>query len=157
MRLTEIMRKAVETVSPSIPAGDAWQLMQLRRIHHLVVMNEHRVVGIFSDRDAGGMRGEGVRKDRAVADLMTPQVVTALPTTTIRRLANSRCRQSRHDLRCHQIHRLSSGRRKRAPRRDRHPIGLAHAHRSGSGTTRASHQALDTEVTRSARPRHVLA
>jgi acetoin utilization protein AcuB len=88
MRLTEIMRKAVETVSPSIPAGDAWQLMQLRRIHHLVVMNEHRVVGIFSDRDAGGMRGEGVRKDRAVADLMTPQVVTALPTTTIREAAN---------------------------------------------------------------------
>jgi CBS domain-containing protein len=46
------------------------------------------VVGILSDRDAGGRQGISVRKGRTVEELMTTHVVTVEPTTTVRKAAN---------------------------------------------------------------------
>jgi acetoin utilization protein AcuB len=81
------MTKGVKTIAPTAAAEDAWNLMRLHRIHHLVVTEENRVVGVLSDRDTGGRRG--VVAGRTVADLMTRRAVTVEPTATVRQAANS--------------------------------------------------------------------
>ena len=88
MRVLDVMTKDVETISPANAAEDAWELMCRCGFHHLVVTRGSRVVGIFSNRDAGGRRGASLRRDRAVEELMTTHVVTVEPTTTVRKAAN---------------------------------------------------------------------
>jgi acetoin utilization protein AcuB len=88
MRVQDVMTEAVETIAPGAAAEDAWQVMRLHGIHHLVVAEGARIVGVLSDRDAGGRAGTSVRKGRTVADLMTERVVTVPPTTPIRKAAN---------------------------------------------------------------------
>jgi acetoin utilization protein AcuB len=46
------------------------------------------VVGVLSDRDAGGRAGASVRARSSVADLMTTPVVTTEPDATVRQIAN---------------------------------------------------------------------
>jgi len=60
----------------------------LQGIHHLVVTQRNKVVGVISDRDAGGRHGASIRKGRIVADLMSDRVATAEPTMTVRKAAN---------------------------------------------------------------------
>jgi FOG: CBS domain len=88
MRVEDVMTRAIQTISADASAEDAWNLMRTQRIHHLVVTEGSRTIGILSDRDAGGPRGTSVRKNRTVRDLMTTHVVTVPPTTTIRQAAN---------------------------------------------------------------------
>lgn len=88
MRLQDIMSTGVRTIRPGRSAEDAFQEMRRRGIHHLVVMDRGRVVGIISERDLGGRRGPALRGNRTVADVMTPHVVSAKPTTTLRQAAN---------------------------------------------------------------------
>jgi acetoin utilization protein AcuB len=88
MRLADLMETSVATVTPELPAEHAWQRMRQRRIHHLVVVDGSRVIGLLSDRDLGSVGGLGLRQNRAVGDLMTRHVVTARPTTTVREAAN---------------------------------------------------------------------
>jgi len=88
MRVQDLMTDAVRTVSPTTSAEDAWQLMQQTGIHHLVVVADSRIAGIVSDRDLGGARGRSLRHAKSVADVMTSDVVTVLPETTVRKAAN---------------------------------------------------------------------
>lgn len=88
MRVQELMTDDVRTVQPSTPAGEAWEYMRSKRIHHLVVTNGGAIVGLLSDRDAGGLAGRAVRDGRTVADLMTRNVVTIERTDTVRRAAS---------------------------------------------------------------------
>jgi CBS domain-containing protein len=88
MRVQDLMTRGVKTISPTAGAEDAWNLMQLHGIHHLVVTAGADVVGVLSDRDAGGVRGAAVRANRAVSDLMTAPAVTIEPTATVRRAAS---------------------------------------------------------------------
>lgn len=88
MRATELMTTNVKTVSPHVSAADAFELMRSQGIHHLVVTKDSAVVGILSDRDAGGRSGSKLRAQSRVSDLMTPSVVTVSPTETVRRIAN---------------------------------------------------------------------
>jgi CBS domain-containing protein len=88
MRVQEVMTEGVKTIAPTTAAEDAWNVMRLDRIHHLVVTKANRVLGVLSDRDAGGRRGAAVRAHRTVADLMTAPAVTVAPTTTVRQAAN---------------------------------------------------------------------
>jgi CBS domain-containing protein len=88
MRMQDLMTKPVFTVSAAAAAEDAWNLMRAQRVRHLVVSDRNRVVGVLSDRDAGGARGSAVRRNRTVAELMTRQVVTVPPDATIRKAAN---------------------------------------------------------------------
>jgi hypothetical protein len=46
-------------------------------------MEARRLVGVLSERDLGGRAGAAVRKRRRVQDLMTPQVVSVAPETTL--------------------------------------------------------------------------
>ena len=83
-----MMTAGVKTIAPTAAAEDAWNAMRLNRIHHLVVTNGKQIVGVLSDRDAGGRRGASVRTNRVVADLMTAPAVIADPTLTVREAAN---------------------------------------------------------------------
>ena len=88
MRVQDVMTEEVETISPANAAEDAWELMRTNGFHHVVVTRGSRVVGILSDRDAGGRRGVTVRRGHTVGELMTPHVVTVEPTTTVKKAAN---------------------------------------------------------------------
>lgn len=66
---------------------DAWNVMRVNRIHHLVVTKANRVVGVLSDRDAGGRRGAAVRANSTVADLMNAPAVTVVRRITEERHA----------------------------------------------------------------------
>lgn len=88
MRIQEIMNTNVHVVPATESASRAWELLRLRRIHHLVVTRGGKVAGILSDRDLGGPRGTAVREKKIVAHLMTPFVLSAKPATTVRQAAN---------------------------------------------------------------------
>jgi CBS domain-containing protein len=62
--------------------------MRRGRIRHLVVMEAKRLVGVLSERDLGGRAGADLRKRRRVQDLMTVQVASAEPETTVREAAD---------------------------------------------------------------------
>lgn len=88
MRVQEVMSDDVRTVSPATPVRQAWSLMKTDRIHHLVVVDGRRVVGVLSERDASG-RGGGARNSRTVQDVMTKPVVTIEHDATVRKAANA--------------------------------------------------------------------
>jgi CBS domain-containing protein len=88
MRVQDVMTGGVKTIAPAAAAEDAWNLMRVHRIHHLVVTESRQVVGLLSDRDAGGKRGASLRANHTVADLMTAPVVTVDRATTVRQAAN---------------------------------------------------------------------
>ena len=83
MRVQEVMSDDVRTVPPAMPARQARSLMRTDRIHHLVVVDGRRVVGVLSDKDAGG-----ARDGRTVGQLMAKQVVTIKHDATVRQAAN---------------------------------------------------------------------
>jgi acetoin utilization protein AcuB len=87
MRLGEIMRTRVETISPGASAGEAVERMRRSRIRHLVVQDGTTVVGVISDRDLA--RGSvAKRQARTVGDVMTSPALTCSPHTTLREAAN---------------------------------------------------------------------
>jgi CBS-domain-containing membrane protein len=88
MRLEGIMSRDVKTVSTSEPAARAYEIMRMRHIHHLVVVEQGKIVGILSERDLGGPRGAALRKSHRVSELMTPQVICGKLDTTVRQAAN---------------------------------------------------------------------
>lgn len=88
MRLDEIMTTRVVAIGPEEAASAAWSRMQRKRIRHLVVVDGARLVGMLSERDLGGPGGAEVRRGRVVRELMTLQVATARPGTTLRQAAN---------------------------------------------------------------------
>ena len=59
MRVQDVMTDQVYKVSPDTTAEDAWNLMGMRRIHHLVVTQAGRIVGLLSARDFAGVKGVG--------------------------------------------------------------------------------------------------
>ena len=79
MRVQDVMIEGVQTTTPTASAEDAWESMRAKGIHHLVVTEGPQIVGILSDRDAGGRRGGAVRRNHQVADLMTAPAVTVPP------------------------------------------------------------------------------
>ncbi len=88
MRLAEIMSSPVETIEAGEPAENAWNRMRIRGIHHLVVIEEGKAVGVLSARDLSGPRGVALRWAGMAGELMTSPIVTAAPTTTVRQAAN---------------------------------------------------------------------
>lgn len=88
MRARDVMTAGVLTVSPNTSAAGAARLMRSRRIHHLLVKDGAGRAGIVSDRDLGGRLSATATRDRTVAALMTPKVVTVDTNATIRQIAN---------------------------------------------------------------------
>jgi len=77
------MSPDVVSVASSDAASVAWTRMRRRGIHHLVVLDGSRVVGILSERDLGGASGARTRKDRVVRELMTPRVESIESDTSV--------------------------------------------------------------------------
>jgi CBS domain-containing protein len=86
MRLRDIMTAGVVTIGPRDTAAAARATMRGHGIRHLVVVEDDRVVGLISERDLGRTRGN--RSGTTVAELMTRDVVSATPATTLRQAAN---------------------------------------------------------------------
>lgn len=87
MRLDDVMSRGVLKIAPWATADFAWNVMHVKNIHHLVVVDANEVTGVISERDLGGRRGPSVRAGKTVADLMTTRLITATPTTTLKRAA----------------------------------------------------------------------
>lgn len=85
MRLADIMTTRVERVGLNESPAHARTLMRLRRIHHLVVVDDHKVKGLLTDED---LRGPEADASPTVAPLMTTGVATAPPDLTVRKAAN---------------------------------------------------------------------
>jgi acetoin utilization protein AcuB len=88
MRVQDVMTRSVKTISPDETADAAYETMRMRRIHHLVVVENGQMVGVLSDRDLGSQGGAAVRKGQAVRELMTAGVVSVPPDTPMRKVAN---------------------------------------------------------------------
>ena len=89
MRVSEVMSAGVHTVRPGTPAANARERMRTKQIHHLLVKEGAKLVGVLSARDLArsARRGNATRK-LLVADFMTPRVVTVTPDTSVHRAAN---------------------------------------------------------------------
>ncbi len=88
MRLQDIMNRKIETIAADAEADEANERMRQQHVHHLVVVEEGRPVGIISERDLGGKNRSLMQNGSTVADLMTSDFVSAKPTTTIKEAAN---------------------------------------------------------------------
>jgi CBS domain-containing protein len=80
--MNEIMSAPVACIDATATGDAAWNEMRMQSSHHLVVKQGRDIVGIVSSRDLAQGR------DRLVAELMTRDVVTADPETTVHKAAN---------------------------------------------------------------------
>lgn len=80
------MTPEIKTISPSASLGEARATMKLSRIRHLLVREGRQIVGVVSDRDFGVLTAANAQQ--RVADVMTGDLVTATPETTVRQAAN---------------------------------------------------------------------
>lgn len=88
LRVQDFMTTHVEVIAPTATADQAFEEMQRRGIHHLVVGDRNGPVGLVSHRHMGGRQGAALRRNRTVAELMSPSLVTVSPTATARQAAN---------------------------------------------------------------------
>jgi acetoin utilization protein AcuB len=90
MRLQDIMTRNVKTVPPVATVAQARTLMRTAGVHHLIVSEGRRVVGVLSDRDLGGRVGarRADAQGMPVSDVMSREVVSADPEWTVRQAAN---------------------------------------------------------------------
>jgi acetoin utilization protein AcuB len=94
----DIMHQSIISISSDALIDTAWALFAQHRIHHLVVIDEGRLVGIISDRDLlrGSLNHLNLNEknlQQRVADVMSRPVLTAAPDTEIRMLAEVMVRQ----------------------------------------------------------------
>ncbi|HSP15136.1 MAG TPA: CBS domain-containing protein [Thermoanaerobaculia bacterium] len=87
MRVREIMKTKVYTVAPTDSVVAAVNRFRTNQIHHLIVARGSKVLGLVTDRDVDRAVERGAN-GTAVADVMTSDVVTVTPNTTVREAAN---------------------------------------------------------------------
>ncbi len=88
MKVRDIMHARVETVDQEERAEAAYNVMRVKRIHHLIVTAGPEIVGVLSERDLGGKDREAMRQTHKVLNFMTPYAVKAKPDMTVRQAAN---------------------------------------------------------------------
>jgi acetoin utilization protein AcuB len=82
------MTRDVITVPPSLSVANAWKILHAKKIRHLPVVEDGKLIGILSDRDLVrlghvGPSGDLGFVDRAVGDIMTLNPITCSPATTV--------------------------------------------------------------------------
>ena len=87
MRIGEIMNRDVWTIGPGQPLNEAAELMRIRGIRHLVVVEGSVVVGVISNRDLAAITRRELEQVR-VRDVMLHHVVTVTPQATVAQAAN---------------------------------------------------------------------
>ncbi len=88
MRLKEIMSPHIVTIAPEDSAAFANELMWRKNIHHLIVIQNGKIVGILSDSDLGGDAAKVIPDNLQVQDAMNRQVVTAKANTSVKEAFN---------------------------------------------------------------------
>lgn len=86
MRIQDIMSREIVSIDSAAPLSSARSLMKVEGVHHLLVEDQRRVVGVVSERDLGGTKLPS--REGRVADVMTRNVTTASPDDTIKQAAN---------------------------------------------------------------------
>jgi acetoin utilization protein AcuB len=86
--LRDIMTTAIETVMPDVTVNYAFNLMMVKGIHHLMVMNQDRPVGLLSIRDLDIIGNEQMREGLRVEAVMITDMLTASPKMSIQEAAN---------------------------------------------------------------------
>jgi CBS domain-containing protein len=84
VRVEQVMTTPVETVDVEAAAKSAAEAMRRYGIHHLVVLDGLRPVGVVSDGDLRGRDLAGL----TVREVMSANVELVKPSATIRELAN---------------------------------------------------------------------
>lgn len=85
--LKDIMSTQVTTVFPETPLNTAFNLMLVHQFHHLIVLENERVVGLLSIRDLDMVGDEHAREGLQVGAAMITNMVTAAPDTTLQEAA----------------------------------------------------------------------
>jgi acetoin utilization protein AcuB len=81
MMVRDVMTHAPVTIGPDTPCDELRRTMEERRVRHLPVVADGRLVGMVSDRD---VRSAASGSPGAVAGrIMTPDPVTVTPETRI--------------------------------------------------------------------------
>ncbi len=89
MRVQDVMTPHVRTIEADQSVETAFTTMKALNVHHLVVRDDGAaLVGIVSSHDLGAPSQDEFRRNRRVADVMSPHVVTAEPGMPIRQAAN---------------------------------------------------------------------
>jgi acetoin utilization protein AcuB len=96
MRVKELMTREVRTIAPDRMLLEAAELMRIRGIRHLPVVERSAVVGILSNRDLAAITRRELEQVR-VRDVMKPHVVTIEPESTVAQAAN---RMRAHAIGC---------------------------------------------------------
>jgi acetoin utilization protein AcuB len=82
------MSDPVETVKPAMRFEEARELMRGLRLHHLIVKNAGKVVGVLSASDVANAHLFGVVSELRVSDVMSGNVLSIDQGETVRRAAN---------------------------------------------------------------------
>ena len=86
--VADVMTRELVTLRESDDVGLADRVFGLRRIRHLPVVNDGRLVGLITHRDllrCYANRGESQGKACHAREMMTTQVTTVLPETPLRK------------------------------------------------------------------------
>lgn len=87
MRIRDIMKRDVRTIAPDRPLSEAAEVMRIRGIRHLVVVDGSAVVGVISNRDLAAITRRELDQVR-VRDVMLEHVVSVSPQATLAQAAN---------------------------------------------------------------------
>lgn len=82
----DLMTTAVRTIPRDLDTAAARHLMRKARIHHLIVTERGRILGVLSQRDLGGTREESLPAG-SVEGVMRSNVVAIAPEMSIRAAA----------------------------------------------------------------------
>lgn len=92
IRLQDIMSTELFTIEYDEPAERAYESLRQRNVHHLLVVDGKRLLGVITHRDLGGAKGRSLREGKLVTDLMESKAICADARMTIREAA----RKMRH-------------------------------------------------------------
>lgn len=95
MAVSEIMTTWLVSISPDNTVGDAKAIFEAKPIHHLLVIDEGKLIGVVSDRDVlrnvSPFANTKVQSDkdlftlsRKIRQIMTPNPITVKNTDGIR-------------------------------------------------------------------------
>ena len=89
MKISEIMTKAAVTDSADDTIAEACDKMRHAQTSSILIMDGERLVGIFTERDVVKLVARGQEaKETRLKDVMTTDIVTIGPMTTLKEAAN---------------------------------------------------------------------
>jgi CBS domain-containing protein len=82
MRIQDVMTSDIVTIAPQATIAQAREKLRAGRMHHLIVLEDKRILGVISDRDLANRNPETL-----VAEVMTRDVAVISPRATLRQAA----------------------------------------------------------------------